>query len=167
MRLPDNIQKSGTRRGEYIAYVNGVQRIQRVGKVWQTYALGSMAGEFVPASATTLAQLSAKIELHAAALSEGRSLSPCSPETMKAKYNKRKSWEKQAVWNLDNGVQATVSFGHYGEMVCRLDDKEGYWHCSSGIHTLPDRFAFVLPWQECVVQSAQQFIIRPMFEKEY
>lgn len=56
------IEKSGTRKGEYVAYCNGAQRIRQAGGVWQTYALGSSAGEFTYAEAETLAALNAKLE---------------------------------------------------------------------------------------------------------
>lgn len=84
---------------------------------------------------------------------------------MNGTCNHKESWEKQTIWNLDNGAKVTVEFGAYGEMISRVDDAEGYWHCSDGIGTLPKRFEFVLPWQECVVKSCNDWIIRPMFNK--
>ncbi len=62
------------------------------------------------------------------------------------KCNDRLSWERQSVYDLSNGVRATVEFGHYGDMVARLDDSLGYWHCSNGLASLPERFAFALDW---------------------
>lgn len=58
---------------------------------------------------------------------------------MNGKYS-QKSWEKQSVWNLDNGWRATVEYGYYGDHVVRLDspDRKTYWHCSNGIKDLPD-----------------------------
>lgn len=57
------IEKSGIRKGEYIAYVKGVQRIRKSGGFWESYSLGSMKGEFIPASAPTLKALAAKLAL--------------------------------------------------------------------------------------------------------
>lgn len=59
--LPHNIEKSGFRRGEYIGYCNGAQRIRRSGSGWATYALGSSSGVFVYAYADTLRELGAKL----------------------------------------------------------------------------------------------------------
>ena len=51
------IKKSAFRKGEYIGYCNGAQRIRKGGQGWQTYALGSTAGTFIAATAPTLRQL--------------------------------------------------------------------------------------------------------------
>lgn len=56
-----NIEKSSFRRGEYVGYCNGAQRIRRGGKGWQTYSLGSQAGTFVYATAETLHELGGKL----------------------------------------------------------------------------------------------------------
>lgn len=61
MKLPNNIDKSAFRRGEYVGYCNGAQRIRRGGEGWRTYALGSSAGKFVDATAPTLMELGAKL----------------------------------------------------------------------------------------------------------
>lgn len=82
---------------------------------------------------------------------------------MLATFNKSKSWEKQSCWTLENGVIATLEYSHYGNHIVRLEDKTGYWHCSSGIRSLPERFHFALAWQECVVKSSQTLLIRPHF----
>ncbi len=52
---------------------------------------------------------------------------------MKAKINSR-SWEKQSIFNLENGWVATVEYNPcYGEFVSRLDSPNGkMWHCSNG-----------------------------------
>lgn len=57
-----NISKSAFRKGEYVGHCNGAQRIRRGGEGWVTYALGSSAGTFTPATAPTLEALSAKLE---------------------------------------------------------------------------------------------------------
>ena len=57
----NHIESSGTRRGEYIAYLNGAQRVRRCHGGWETYALGSAAGEFTKVSARTLTELDEKI----------------------------------------------------------------------------------------------------------
>jgi len=78
-----NIDKSAFRKGEYVGYCNGAQRIRKVGNQWQTYSLGSQAGKFIPASAETLAELSKKLAMakqsesnpnagHVAAFPKGR-----------------------------------------------------------------------------------------------
>lgn len=59
--MPPNIEKSAFRKGEYVGYCNGAQRIRRTGKGWQTYALGSSKGVFVPAYGRTLAELGDKL----------------------------------------------------------------------------------------------------------
>ena len=56
-----NIEKSGFRHGEYIGYCNGAQRIRRGGQGWETYSLGSSAGQFTYATADTLYQLGGKL----------------------------------------------------------------------------------------------------------
>ena len=61
-RLPFNIEKSHFRRGEYIGFCDGVQRIRREGNVWKTYALGSAAGAFHYSAAFTLADLGRQLE---------------------------------------------------------------------------------------------------------
>ena len=57
-----NIEKSGTRKGEYVAYINGCQRVRRGGAGWQTYALGSSAGASTFIQAATLESMDRKIE---------------------------------------------------------------------------------------------------------
>ncbi len=54
MKTHHSIEKSAFRKGEYIGYANGAQRIRRGGLGWETYALGSSAGVFTPATAETL-----------------------------------------------------------------------------------------------------------------
>jgi hypothetical protein len=56
-----NIQESAFRKGEYVGFCNGVQRIRRGGQGWQTYSLGSSAGTFTSASAPTLFELGGKL----------------------------------------------------------------------------------------------------------
>ncbi len=57
----NHIEKSATRHGEYVAYINGAQRVRRNWSGWETYALGSTAGEFTPISASTLKAMDEKI----------------------------------------------------------------------------------------------------------
>lgn len=57
MKTLFHIEKSAFRPGEYVAYVNGCQRVRRFGNGWQTYALGSSQGEFTRISAPTLARM--------------------------------------------------------------------------------------------------------------
>jgi hypothetical protein len=56
------IEKSATRKGEYVGYCNGAQRIRRGGKGWTTYALGSSAGTYTYATAETLYQLGGQLD---------------------------------------------------------------------------------------------------------
>lgn len=60
---------------------------------------------------------------------------------MIGKFNEKRSWENQSVYDLDNGWQATLSYSTcYGEFVSRLDspDRKTYWHCSNGVKDLPE-----------------------------
>jgi hypothetical protein len=86
---------------------------------------------------------------------------------MNATYNRAESWEKQSVWELDNGWRATESYSHYGEMIQRLDNpKGGYWHCSDGLDGLPD---FAREWIEELRNEHGVFarLVRPRFRKVY
>ena len=62
MKSHPRIDKSAFRRGEYIGYCNGAQRIRRCGNGWQTYGLASSAGEAVFATAPTLQALGDRLE---------------------------------------------------------------------------------------------------------
>ncbi len=57
MKLHPNIEKSAWRKGEFVGYCNGCQRIKRGGTGWRTYELGSKDGFFVSVSAPTLYEL--------------------------------------------------------------------------------------------------------------
>jgi len=61
MKYYSNIEKSAFRKGEYVGYCQGAQRIRRAAGGWQTYALGSTAGQFVPLHAPTLEELNEKL----------------------------------------------------------------------------------------------------------
>lgn len=61
MKALPNIEKSAFRKGEYIGYCNGAQRIRRCGAVWQTYALGSATGTPVFIYAATLEEMSRRL----------------------------------------------------------------------------------------------------------
>ena len=62
MRHHPAIEKSATRKGEYVGYCDGVQRIRRDGAGWQTYALGSNIGTFHAVYASTLYELGQKLD---------------------------------------------------------------------------------------------------------
>jgi hypothetical protein len=62
MKLPLIIEKSAIRKGEYVAYIHGAQRIRRDGRAWVTYTLGSTYGVFIYAFGSTLAELVAMLE---------------------------------------------------------------------------------------------------------
>lgn len=96
---------------------------------------------------------------------------------MTGKYNRRQSWEKQQIYDLDNGWSATVEHSHYGPMVSRLDSPAGevvsfkncpkgkpYWHCSDGFDDLPE---FARPWLKTIHQLTGTQIVTPGFTKEY
>lgn len=55
------IEKSAFRRGEYIAHLNGAQRIHRTACGWETYALASTDGKPERVGARTLRELDGKI----------------------------------------------------------------------------------------------------------
>lgn len=60
MQSLPHIEKSAFRRGEYVTYVNGAQRIRRTASGWETYALGSQSGQFVRMSGPTLSSIDAQ-----------------------------------------------------------------------------------------------------------
>lgn len=62
MKYLSRIDKSATRRGEYIGYLNGSLRIRKGGKGWETYAVASAVGEWVCLTAKTLTALNDKFE---------------------------------------------------------------------------------------------------------
>jgi hypothetical protein len=66
---------------------------------------------------------------------------------IKGYRNPELSWEKQIIFDLENECQITIEHNpSYGEFVSRIDDKEGYWHCSNGVDHLPKRFSWALEW---------------------
>lgn len=56
------IEKSNTRKGEYVGYCNGAQRIRKGGEGWETYGLGSISGEAIFVTAPTLQKLGEKLD---------------------------------------------------------------------------------------------------------
>ena len=84
--------------------------------------------------------------------------------------NHTESWEKQAVYDLDNGFTVTVEYNsHYGDMVTRIDTarEKNYpdtmvWHCSNGLDSLPE---WAEPWIEVVNPTANIRLVRPEFQK--
>lgn len=55
--IPSNIEKSGFRRGEYVAYTSkGIVRIRREGRGWTTY------GAPIKFTGETLAEIGGKIK---------------------------------------------------------------------------------------------------------
>jgi hypothetical protein len=70
MRLPDNIDKSGFRRGEYVGFTAscGTQKIRRRPGgsrvfVWETYGLASQVGTPLFLTARTLKALGVKLKI--------------------------------------------------------------------------------------------------------
>lgn len=61
MKSLQHIERSAFRRGEFVAYVHGAQRVRRCAGGWETYALASASGRFVPLSAPTLAAMDERI----------------------------------------------------------------------------------------------------------
>jgi len=78
------------------------------------------------------------------------------------------SWEKQTIWNLEDGTKLTEEWNQcYGPFVKRLDDEQGSWHASSGL-PLPERWAYMNAWREGGNgYSGTHKLIRPNFEKEF
>jgi hypothetical protein len=88
-------------------------------------------------------------------------------------FNKTLSWEKQSVYDLDNGWQATTEYSSfYGGMISRLDSPnkqllpngKSYWHCSDGIDHLP---AFAKPWLTGGKFHTTADIVRVGFTKQH
>jgi len=55
------IETSATRKGEYVGYCDGVQRIRKTPNGWETYSLGSSSGTFHLVSGRTLTELGNKL----------------------------------------------------------------------------------------------------------
>lgn len=73
--------------------------------------------------------------------------------------NKEESWEKQTVYDLENGCRITVEYSvHYGDMVCRIDKGDLMWHCSSGTRTLPEEFKWILDWEKPVASHTRLLV---------
>ena len=58
MKYLHNIEKSAFRKGEYVGYCNGAQRIVKVGQQWVCNGLVSSTGTRMYAAAATLKELS-------------------------------------------------------------------------------------------------------------
>ncbi len=103
---------------------------------------------------------------------------------MIAKYNRKESWEKCSVYDLENGWQAALQYNHcYGEFVSRLSNDGKSWHASDGYDNpyatssdpsiakvFADHIAlpeFARSWIEVVNKTADQTLVRPRFEKVY
>jgi hypothetical protein len=56
---------------------------------------------------------------------------------IKAKFNDGLSWEKQSIYDLENGWRATIEYNpFYGNFIKRLDSPENrdhFWAASNGI----------------------------------
>lgn len=61
MKNLSHIEKSAFRRGEFVGYCNGAQRIIRNGAGWKTAGLRSASGVPVNASGRTLEELNSKL----------------------------------------------------------------------------------------------------------
>ena len=87
------------------------------------------------------------------------------------------------MWDLDNGWQAAVQYGHYGEYVTRLSKDGKSWHASDGLNNqygnspdpmirrifsdhiaLPD---FARPWLNGGDFHTIQNLVRPRFCKVF
>ena len=81
-------------------------------------------------------------------------------------YNAEESWEKQSVYDLDNGWRATEEYSHYGPHIVRLDspDRKTYWHCSNGIKDLPE---FARAWLFGGDWFTTKDLVKPDFAKIY
>jgi len=58
------IEKSAFRKGEYIGYCFGAQRIRRAGNGWQCYGLASASGYALFTHAPTLRELGEKLDAY-------------------------------------------------------------------------------------------------------
>jgi hypothetical protein len=103
---------------------------------------------------------------------------------MIGKYNRRESWEKCSVYDLDNGWQAAIQHNQcYGEFVSRLSKDGKHWYASDGYDnpygTDPDPIMqkvfkdhialpeFAKPWIEVINKTSEQTLVRPRFTKEH
>lgn len=83
---------------------------------------------------------------------------------IEGKFDPKKSWEKQSVYNLENGVSVTAEYNQtYGVIVSKLEDHIGSWHCSEGLAALPERFNFALSWCEQYAPQIPDKVMRPRF----
>ena len=64
--MPHNIERSAFRKGEYVLYLNGAQRVVGQSGAWRTVGLLSLAGAPVYAHGATLAELARNAERQAA-----------------------------------------------------------------------------------------------------
>lgn len=89
-------------------------------------------------------------------------------KTLTGIYDQNQSGEKASIYELSNGVRATVVFSHYGEMISNLKDSKGnHWNCSNGINTLPEAFNFARDWLEKYLPQIEDKIMRPRFQRVY
>lgn len=84
---------------------------------------------------------------------------------MKGVFDPDQSSDSSSVFRLENGVEVTAEYSaFYGEFITRIDDKDGYWHCSSGLKTLPERFDFAKEW---IDEECKNDLIRLKFQKSF
>ena len=62
MKHLSRIEKATWRKGEYVGYCQGAQRIVRGGEGWRTDGLRSMDGKAISVTAPTLEALNAKFD---------------------------------------------------------------------------------------------------------
>lgn len=88
---------------------------------------------------------------------------------MKAKFQPRESWEKQAVFKLESGHEITIEYNPcYGEFVKSIEKDGERWVACNGIRSLPASFQSFQAWIEPVSkhQPDQKWIV-PKFDRVY
>ena len=79
-------------------------------------------------------------------------------------YLKDRSWEKQRLYELENGYIITVETGAYGCMISNIQNKKGIilYHSSDGMEAAPD---WIKPWILPIADGHWQRVIRPCFDE--
>jgi len=88
---------------------------------------------------------------------------------MKGKYLKKRSWERQSFYKLDNGYIVVIEYNqHYGDMVSSVrsgkNSNKVLWHCSNGSKNKPN---WLLSWEKPISKGHWQTLTRPCFDKVF
>ena len=82
-------------------------------------------------------------------------------------YMEKTSWEHRQYFSLETGETIGIGFGHYGEFVASIGDREGMWSASDGIGLLPERFHAFLAWRKPIAPGHWQKTMVPQFDRVY